>query len=65
MSMNSKRLQLSSQSFLLQDYDMIDYEILQYEKKMEILQRQGYKFCAICGIELLGRTSICNKCDED
>jgi hypothetical protein len=57
--------QVPSQAFLsCQDYDLIDYEILQFEKKLEEMERAGHTFCPMCAIEITCEEKFCELCDK-
>lgn len=64
MNQNPKHNQLLDRTFLFQNYDMIEYEILQFEQKLELMESNGHHFCAICCIEVVN-SNLCNKCDVD
>ena len=64
MNQNPKQHPLPDRTFLFQDYDIIDYEILQFEQKLEAMERNGHHFCTICCIEVVN-SNLCNKCDVD
>jgi len=64
MKMNSKTPPTTKLVFLFQDYDMIDYEILQYEKKKEEMELQGHVFCSMCSIEINITDDLCNRCEK-
>lgn len=63
MNKPTEHLLMSSQSFIIQQYEMIDYEILNFEKKLEEMELLGHCFCSTCCVEISINQDLCERCD--
>ena len=65
MNKPTKTSLIPNQSFLiLQDYDLIDHEILKFEKQLEEMKAQGYVYCSICCVEINIDNQSCKRCSD-